>query len=100
MPIELQHDLSSLNLSELYTVYLAIALADHKWRVRTMYGDVAPLAGHHEFRPLAIEQFDARIDSARTMVGGESLLRQRLARQASAYRVDVDTELSRMRQAA
>ncbi len=100
MPIDSLQDLSGLNSSELYAVYLAIALADHKWRLQTIYGQSSPPPGHCEFRPLKVDQFDARLTKARTLSDGEAMFRARLARQAAAYRVDVSAELSRIRQAA
>lgn len=100
MSINLLHDLSPLDANELYAVYLAIALADHHWRARAMYGDTKPPTGHSIFRPLSSNQFAARMSAAQRFAGGESLLRQRLSRQAAAYRVDVNAELLRIRQAA
>jgi hypothetical protein len=100
MPINPLHDLSALDSNELYATYRAIALADHRWRARAMYGDTIAPPGHCVFRPLSSEQFAARLSAAREFAGGESLLRQRLSRQAAAYRVDVNEELSRIRQAA
>ena len=100
MPFESLHDLSTLSSDELYMVYLAIARADHQWRVRALYGDTAPPAGHNEFRPLSRELFSERLATAKTMVGGESVLRQRLSRQAAAYGVNVEAELSRLSKVA
>ena len=100
MPLHSLQDLSDLNSSELYAVYLAIARADHKWRVQALYGDAGPPPEHLVFRPLSIEQFDERLVTAATMAAGQSMLRQRLARQAAAYGIDILEELSRIRQAA
>lgn len=100
MPIDTLHDLTDLSSTELYVVYLAIARADHRWRVRTLYGDAERPAGHTEFRPLSNEQFEARLEVAKTLTNGESMFRQRLSRQAAAYRVDVGDELYRLRPAA
>jgi hypothetical protein len=100
MPISPVHNLSLLDSNELYAVYQAIALADHHWRARAMYGDTTPPTGHSVFRPLSREQFVARLSAARTFAGGELLLRRRLSRQAAAYRVDVNEELARICQAA
>ncbi len=100
MSISLLHDFSVLDLNELYAVYVAIARADHQWCARAMYGDTTPPFGHSIFRPLSQNQFTARLTAAQELAGGESLLRQRLSRQAAAYRVDVEAELSRTCQAA
>ena len=100
MAIESLSDLSDLSFTELYAVYLAIAKSDHQWRLQTMYGEQEPPLGHAEFRPLTASQFNERLDKARTIPGGETLLRCRLARQAAAYQVDVPAELARQRQAA
>ena len=98
MPLDSLVDLSGLNGTELYAVYLAIARADHRWRVDTLHGD--PARPMSEFRPLTMEQFDARLAAAGTMAGGETMLRERLSRQAAAYGVDITLELSRVRSAA
>ena len=100
MPINPVQDFSRLDSSELYVVYRAVARADHQWRARAMYGDTTPPTGHNVFRPLSREQFAARLSAARECAGGESLLRQRLSRQAAAYQVDVNEELARICQAA
>lgn len=100
MPIDSLHDLTQFDSEELYAVYLAIARADHQWRVRTLYGDEGSPAGHAEFRPLTIEQFDQRVDAANRIVGGDAMLRQRLARQAAAYNVDIGEEIYRLHPAA
>ena len=100
MPINPLHDLSGLDSNELYVIYLAIARADHQWRSSAMYNNATPPVGHSVFRPLTIQQFDDRLLAARSLAGGESMLRQRLSRQAAAYGVDVDYEISRIRQAA
>ena len=100
MPLDSLHDLTDLDSRQLYAVYLAIARADHAWRVRTLYGDAGPPAGHLVFRPLSIEQFDNRLQTSATMASGRLMLTQRLSRQARAYGVDVVAELSRLRQAA
>lgn len=100
MAIESLKDLSSLSLTELYTVYVAIAKADHRWRIRAMYGDQARPQGHSEFRPLPMHHFAERFAAAEKIVGGDRSLRGRLARQAAAYKIDVDSELRRLRVAA
>ncbi len=100
MAIDSLHDLSDLNTRELYAVYLAIAVADHRWRERTMFGQSGAPSDHFAFRPLSIDQFADRMECARTLVGGEAMMRNRLARQAAAYEVDVHEELSRIRYAA
>ena len=100
MPLNSLYDLSDLSSSELYAVYLAIARADHSWRVQTLCGDAEPPAGHLVFRPLSVQQFHNRLETASTMADGQSMLRQRLSRQAAAYGIDVASELSRLRQAA
>ena len=100
MAIDSLADLSDLSFTELYAVYLAIARSDHQWRVQTLHGEQAPPFGHFEFRPLSEAQFAQRLNTARTIVGGESMLRGRLARQAAAYKVDVRAELEYLRQVA
>ena len=100
MAIESLADLSDLSFAELYAVYLAIAQSDHDWRVRTMYGQSGPPTGHVEFRPLSEAQFLQRVQKAKSISGGELMLRNRLARQAAAYGVDIDAELAHVRQAA
>lgn len=93
MAIESLEDLSSLSIAELYAVYVAIARADHHWRMRALYGDQTRPAGHSEFRPLSMVHFENRLVTAREVVGGEASLRARLARQAAAYQIDVPSEL-------
>jgi hypothetical protein len=93
MAIESLEDLSSLSVAELYSVYVAIARADHRWRIRALYGDQPRPAGHSEFRPLPMVHFEDRLRSAREIVGGEKSLRARLSRQAAAYKIDVHSEL-------
>lgn len=97
MAIESLEDLSSLSISELYTVYVAIARADHHWRMRALYGDQPRPVGHSEFRPLPLVHFEDRLVGANEVVGGEQTLRGRLARQAAAYRIDVLSELRCMK---
>ena len=100
MAIDRQHDLSVLSVSELYAVYRAIAQADHRWRIQSFYGDAVPPKGHHEFRPLSLAHFQQRYAAAEAVGDGEAAFRQQLARQASAYRVDVRAALDRCRAAA
>ena len=95
MAIQLQDDLSDLSLEQLYRVYLAIAEADHRWRLRAFHGDHAPPAGQCLLRPLQLEQFRDRLDTSRAVTGGESSFRQRLSRQAAAYGVRLNSEDSR-----
>jgi hypothetical protein len=99
MAIEGLNDLSSLSVRELYAVYRGIAESDLKWRLRTMYGDKSPV-GRAEFRPLPFELFHERFVAAQGLDRGESMLRERLSRQAAAYRVDVDSAIARLQQAA
>ena len=99
MAIDSLQDLSNLTIAELYGVYLAIAKADHRWRSRAMYGEETPPPGHSEFRPLSQSHFAERFAAAANIVGGEATFRARLARQAAAYRVDVQDELMRRRAA-
>ena len=100
MAIQPLANLADLSIAELYRVYLAIARSDHKWRVQAVYGNGDPPAGHCELRPIAYEQFEERFAKAQSLVQGEQLFRQRLARQAAAYRVDVTAELASIRKAA
>jgi hypothetical protein len=98
MAIEGLNDLSSLDMNELYAVYRQIAESDIDWRLRTMYGDRRPPA--HSFRPLSFEVFRQRFEAACRLEQGESMLRERLSRQAAAYRVDVDLAISGLQRAA
>ncbi len=100
MAIHSLPDLTSLSINELYNVYLLIARADHHWRIAALYGKQPRPAGHSEFRPLPWEHFSERFAIAQSIVGGEMSLRNRLARQAAAYRIDIDTELRRYRSQA
>ena len=100
MAIDSLEDLSSLSTAQLYAVYVAIARADHKWRIRALYGDQVRPAGHSEFRPLPMVHFEHRLTVAREIVGGEQSLRGRLARQAAAYQIDVQSELRCMKNQA
>lgn len=100
MAIEELHDLTQLNVAELYAVYIGVAESDLNWRRRTMYGDTPPPPGHAEFRPLPFELFQQRFQAAQNTVGGDSRLRRRLSRQAAAYRVDVHAAVTRLQQAA
>ncbi len=100
MAIEGLQDLSQLTVVELYAVYVEIAKSDFKWRRKAMYGDTQPPPGHSEIRPLPFDLFHQRFLAAQTTVGGESRLRQRLSRQAAAYRVDVNSAVTRIQQAA
>lgn len=93
------NDLSSLDVTELYAVYRGIAESDMNWRMRTMYGDGKP-EPKQEFRPLPFDVFQERFRAACGLENGEAMFRERLARQAAAYRVDVDLTLSRPQRAA
>jgi hypothetical protein len=99
MAIEGLDDLSSLDLSELYAVYRKIAESDMNWRLRTMYGDRKPEI-QFQFRPLSFEVFQERYEAACELEHGASMLRERLSRQAAAYRVDVDLAVARLQRAA
>ena len=100
MAIEGLKDLAQLSVVELYAVYVDIAESDLNWRRRAMYGDTQPLAGHSVFRPLPFEVFVERFHAAQKTTDGEAILRQRLSRQAAAYRVDIDIAVTRFQQAA
>ena len=100
MSIESSDDLLTLSVEELYAVYLAIAEQDHIWRMQSLYGGALPPQVHSLPRALERDEFEQRISKARTFVGGELMLRQRLARQASAYNVDVRAVISQYRQVA
>ena len=100
MAIEGLHDLSQLSVTELYAVYLGIAESDFNWRRKAMYGDTPPPQGHFKFRPLPFNLFQQRFLATHNTVGGEARLRQRLSRQAAAYRVDVESAVTRLQQAA
>ncbi len=82
-------DLSGYSVKQLYDVYMAVAEADWKWRRTAVYGATEPPPGHAMFRPLSFDVFAQRIETAGTMEDGDASLRDRLARQAAAYRVDV-----------
>jgi len=82
-------DVSSFTVDQLYDLYHAVALKDHAFRLQSLYGEVSPPAGHCVFRPLSREGFTQRVlhyDSLEDGQIGRSL-RQRLARQATAYGV-------------
>lgn len=100
MAIEGLQDLSELTVLELYAVYVDVAESDLNWRRKAMYGDTRPPSGHSEFRPLPFDLFLQRFLAVQTTAGGEARLRQRLSRQAAAYRVDVDSAATRIQQAA
>lgn len=100
MAIKSLPDLSGLSDSELYSVYLAVAEADHRWRHRAMYGSDVPPRGHSVFRPLPRADFNGRLKLARHLVGGEAAFRGRLGRQAAAYRIDLPQVLRSRRPAA
>jgi hypothetical protein len=100
MAIEGLQDLSQLTVEELYAVYVDVAESDSNWRRKAMYGDTQPPPGHFKFRPLPFSHFQQRFLAAQSTVGGEARLRQRLSRQAAAYRVDVDSAVTRIQQAA
>lgn len=89
------HDLSKSTTEELYTVYLAIARADHEARSLALYGHQPPPQGHFVHRPLPRSEFDQRLRSAGTIPRGDALLRARLARQAAVYAIDVAAILDR-----
>lgn len=82
-------DVSSLTVDQLYDLYIAIAEKDHAFRLRSLYGTVAPPAGHCVFRPLSRDGFVQRVLHYDSLEGGQigCSLRQRLARQATAYGV-------------
>lgn len=89
------HDLSKSTTEELYTVYLAIAGADHRARSLALYGHQPPPKGHFVHRPLPWPEFVGRLRSAGTIPRGEALFRARLARQAAVYAIDVPAILAR-----
>ena len=100
MAIEGLKDLSQLTVVELYAFYVDVAESDSDWRRSAMYGDTPPPAGHSVFRPLPFEVFVERFQAAQKSVGGEAILRQRLSRQAAAYRDDINSSVTRYQQAA
>ena len=100
MAIEGLQDLSLLTVEELYAVYVDVAASDSDWRRKTMYGDTQPPPGHSEIRPLPFDLFHQRFLVAQGTAGGEARIRQRLSRQAAAYRVDVESAVTRIQQAA
>lgn len=100
MAIEGLPDLSQLTVLELYAVYVDVAESDFDWRRKAMYGDTQPPPGHSEFRPIPFDLFHQRFLAAQNTVGDETRLRQRLSRQAAAYRVDVESAVTRIQQAA
>jgi hypothetical protein len=95
MPIQLRHDLSDLTAEQLFKIYLAIADADRRWRIRSSHGDQQPADRCCDWSPLRREQFLQRVEQSRLVAQGEQMLRQRLARQAATYRVDVESVLRR-----
>jgi len=89
-------DVSTLTVDQLYDLYFAIAEKDHAFRLLAIYGAVAPPDGHCEFRPLTRDTFTQRVLSYDSMEGGQvgRSLRQRLARQATAYGVQESRQAS------
>lgn len=100
MAIQSRHDLSLLNVDQLYAVYLAVAQADHRMRTEALYGSSEPPPGHYEHRPLPRSDFEERLRLAGRMAGGDVGFRGRIARQAAAYEVDVPAVLDHLRVAA
>lgn len=100
MTIQPSQDLSDLSVNELYSVYLAIARCDHLWRRKSLYGGNEPPKGQCDLRPLGREQFVQRFEKAKTFVGGELMLRQRLAKQVAAYSIDLKEVLQSSRLAS
>ena len=100
MAIEGLQDFSHLSLAQLYAIYVQVAESDLNWRRKAMYGDTQIPPRHSEFRPLPFDVFGQRFMAAQNTVGGEARLRQRLSRQAAAYRIDVASAVSRIQQAA
>lgn len=98
--IEGLKDLSKLNVTQLYAVYLGIARADWMWRRVAVYGVAEPPPGHASFRPLPYDVFEQRMKSAESVLRGDETLRGRLARQAAAYGVDVEAAIAGRAQAA
>ena len=94
MAIESHQEMADLTVDELYLVYLAIAQCDHQWRRQSLYGGRQLPKNQCDLRPLDREQFVQRFKKAKTFVGGELMLRQRLARQAATYDIDLSTALS------
>lgn len=93
-------DLSNLSVAQLYSVYLGVAHADWMWRRSAAYGVAEPPTGHATFRPLAFGVFEQRVAVANSQFPGDDSLRARLARQAAAYRVDIDAAVASHSKAA
>ncbi|TWU58446.1 hypothetical protein Poly51_12240 [Rubripirellula tenax] len=100
MAINGLQDLSKLSIAQMYAVYLSIARADWMWRRAAVYGVAEPPPGHAAFRPLAYEVFEQRMNLASTVFRGDQSLRDRLSRQAAAYRVDVQAAIAGASKAA
>ena len=79
----------------LYSVYLEIAKRDHRLRVQALYGKQNPPPGHTPLRPLPLEHFVQRLQSAQAVPGGEDAFRRQLARWAKVYSVDCISVVSR-----
>ncbi|WP_145176532.1 hypothetical protein [Rubripirellula lacrimiformis] len=92
--------MSNLSVEQLYSVYLAVARADWLWRRRAVYGATTPPPGHAEFRPLAFPVFKLRMDTVASVLRGDTILRERLSRQASAYGIDIASAMTIQSQAA
>ncbi len=75
-------------VQELYAVYYEIAKRDHACRRAALYGKQSPPPGHTPFRPLSLDGFAARFQSAIAVSGGEDVFRRQLARQAQVYGVE------------
>ncbi|TWT56395.1 hypothetical protein [Allorhodopirellula solitaria] len=99
MAIDSLLDVSGFSTDEMYDLYYAIAEKDHAFRLQSLYGDVPPPAGHCEFRPLCREGFTERVAHYDSLDEGRigRSLRERLARQASAYGVASSVSQGRVR---
>ncbi|TWT65507.1 hypothetical protein [Crateriforma conspicua] len=93
-------NLNGLNCGDLYSVYAAIARADHGHRLIAMFGDEKPPRGHWPLRLLSVDAFTRRWDSADSVPGGRDAFARGLSRRAAVYGIDVNAVIARKRTAA
>ena len=89
-----------LGLDDLYALYLEVARRDHAWRIRALYGEVAPPEGHTPLRLLSMLHFRERYEAALRVPGGHTVFEAQMLRRARAYGIDVRSALSSLRRAA
>jgi hypothetical protein len=76
------------SIEVLYQIYLAISAKDHRCRIQALYGKQTPPTGHTPYRPLPMDHFIDRFETAKSIPNGEMIFRKQLARLACVYGVD------------